>query len=157
MQARLGALATSLAVVAVVELAHLLSLALVVRYALFPPLAVIAYLAFSDPRAELAGWRSVMLLPVAAATVGILLVHLPEAIGIAIGLLVIFALMELSQAAAPPALAIVLLAFLLHISSWVYPLSVLVSTLVVYLGAVLWRRLTYSQSTRASPGRSDRS
>ncbi len=144
--------------VAVVELAHLLSLALVVRYALFPPLAVIAYLAFRDPRAELAGWRSVILLPVAAAAVGILLVHLPEAIGIATGLLAIFALMELSQAAAPPALAIVLLAFLLHISSWVYPLSVLVSTVVVYLGAVLLRRLTSaraagtSRAGRAEPG-----
>lgn len=100
MQSRPGFVWTALAVVAVVELARLMSLALVVRYALFPPLAVIAYLAFWDPWGDLADWRSVVFLPVVGAALGILLVHLPEALGIAIGLLAIMFLMELAHA--PP-------------------------------------------------------
>lgn len=141
MRSRSGALATALAVVAVVELAHLLSLAMPIRYALFPPLAVIAYLAFGDPGGELAGWRSVVLLPVMAALAGIWLVRLPEALGIAIGLFAVLAAMELVRRSAPPALAVLLLAFLLHLATPVYPLSVLVSTLVVYGLVQLYRRL----------------
>ncbi len=142
MRARIGVFWTGLAVVVVVELARLMSLAPVVRYALFPPLAVIAFLAFRDPDADLAGWRSVVLLPVLGALIGVFLVHLPEALGIAVGLFAILAAMEVLHATAPPALAIVLLAFLLNISVLVYPLSVLVSTLVVYGGVSLLRHLS---------------
>lgn len=134
-------LVSAVAVVAVVELAHLLSLTMPMRYALFPPLAVIAYLALSDPWGELAGWRSVILLPVVAATLGVLLVRLPEALGIAIGLGAVLAAMALVGRRAPPALAVVLLAFLLHVTNLVYPLSVLISTLVVYGLVHLFRRL----------------
>lgn len=111
------------------------------EYLLLPPLAVIIYLVFRNP-VEFAAFRSVVLLPCLGAIAGEVCGHYfgLRSAGVAIVSIVILLLQAGMRASMPPALALGVLAMLLHAEGFSYVLGVLESTLLIFIAVYLWRR-----------------
>jgi hypothetical protein len=122
---------------------QILARASATEYLLLPPLAVIVYLVFRTP-GENGAFRSVVVLPCLGAIVGEACGHyfgLTPA-GVAVATLLIFLLQATLRANMPPALALGVLAMLLHAEGYTYVLGVLEGTLAIFIVARLWQRFS---------------
>ncbi len=111
------------------------------EFLLVPPLAVVAYLLFSQPERTDARLRAVVLLPAIAAIVGEAGYAAlgPTPWGIAAVVLGVLLAGRALRARMPPALAIAVLAMLLRARGPWYPIDVAVSSLVVWGAFHAWR------------------
>jgi hypothetical protein len=110
-------------------------------YLVLPPLAVIIYLIFRDPNGEAATARSVILLPTLGAATGGIAYHflgLTPA-GLAVGTSIVLLLQAATNAFMPPALALCILAMLLHADPLTYVSGVLESTVLIFAVFTAWR------------------
>jgi hypothetical protein len=111
------------------------------KFLLFPPLAAIGYRMFREPDTQAAKWNSVIAAPVLGSLFGYALSQAgglsgwTTAVAALGGILVI----EVIQADAPPTLAVILLALFAH-PTWRFPVSVLTSTVALYVMFTLWHR-----------------
>jgi CBS-domain-containing membrane protein len=110
-------------------------------YLVLPPFAVIVYSIFRNPDRECASARSIVVLPVVGAMVGQLCSYLLgfSPLGIGIATLLVLALQFALRANMPPALALAVLAMLLHAEGPWYVLGVLEGTLVIFAIFWMWR------------------
>jgi hypothetical protein len=113
------------------------------KFLLFPPLAAIGFRMFREPAGKAANWRSAVAAPVLASVAGLVL---SQAGGLstwttATATLTAMLLIEVLDADAPPALAVVLLALFAQ-PSWVFPVSVVAATVSLYAIFVIWRAWT---------------
>lgn len=152
---RLNQIAASVAVPLLLAVLSGIQLAVhrpVTEYLLLPPLAVVIYLIFRTPAGESTGLRSVILLPCLAAIAGEICWHYlgmsPH--GVAIATLVVLGLQFAFRAQMPPALAIAVLAMLLHAWGPTYVLGVFEGTLIIFIAFRLWRRLARALSQRGA-------
>ena len=114
----------------------------VTDFLVLPPFAVVIYLLFRDPLGKSANLRSIVVLPCMGAAVGELCFHylgLTPA-GIALDTLCVLALQSIMRARMPPALALSVLAMLLHAESFTYILGVAEASTLIALAFFLWRR-----------------
>jgi hypothetical protein len=114
------------------------------KFLVLPPLAVIVYVLFTDPNGKPARFRSIVVLPCLGAIVGEFCSHflgLTPA-GISVAMLIVLLLQQALQAAMPPALALSLLAMLLHVDGVTYPLGVFLATIAIFVIFMLWRQLS---------------
>ncbi|HEY2553862.1 MAG TPA: HPP family protein [Candidatus Cybelea sp.] len=120
----------------------------VTEYLLLPPLAVVVYLIFRMPTGESTGLRSIVVLPCLAAIVGEICWHYlgMSPPGVAIATLVVLGLQFAVRAQMPPALAIAVLAMLLHAWGPAYVLGVFEGTLIIFIAFRLWRYVARTQS-----------
>lgn len=111
------------------------------EYLLLPPFAVIAYLIFQNPYARLSQLRSIVVFPCVAAITGELCFHYLgfTPVGVAAATLIVLGLQALLHADMPPALALAVLAMLLHTDSPTYVLGVLEGTLIIFIVTRIWR------------------
>ncbi len=118
------------------------------EYLLLPPIAVIVYLAFRNPT-EFSAFRSVVVLPCLGAIAGEVCGHYfgLRPTGVAIASVIILLLQAGLRASMPPALALGVLAMLLHAEGVSYLLGVLEATLLIFLAVQLWRRFMPAEST----------
>jgi CBS-domain-containing membrane protein len=112
------------------------------QFLVLPPLAVIIFLLFREPFGPWANLRSIVILPCIGAATGELTYHFlgMTAIGIAVDTLVVLAFQSLLRSKMPPALALSVLAMLLHAESWTYFLGVAEATCIIAIAFSLWRR-----------------
>ncbi len=110
---------------------------------LFPPLAAIGYHILREPHSPMAHLRSVVLAPTLASACGVALTLAGglQAWTVAAATLAAVVIVESLRAHAPPALAVALLALFGRESGWTYPVSVLLSTSVLYVVWLVWRRI----------------
>ncbi len=113
------------------------------EFLLVPPLAVVAYLLFSDPERADGRLRAVVLLPVLGAVAGEAGYAAlgPAPWTIALVVLAVLAAERALHARMPPALAIAVLAILLRVRGPWYPADVAVSSLLLWGAFHGWRRL----------------
>ncbi len=111
------------------------------EFLLVPPLAVVVYLLFSEPRRTDARLRAVVLLPAIGAIAGEAgyAVLGPTPWGIAAVVLAVLLAGRALRARMPPALAIGILAMLLRVRGPWYPIDVAVSSLVVWGAFRAWQ------------------
>lgn len=114
----------------------------VTQFLVLPPLAVIVYLLFREPFGQWANLRSIILLPCLGAATGELTYHFfgMTAVGIAVDTLIVLAFQSLLRSRMPPALALSVLAMLLHAESWTYVLGVAEASSIIAIAFWLWRR-----------------
>ncbi|HEY2474284.1 MAG TPA: HPP family protein [Candidatus Cybelea sp.] len=119
------------------------------EYILLPPFAVVIYLIFRTPAGESTGFRSVVVLPCLAAVIGELCGHYlglsPP--GVAVATIVVLCLQFALRAQMPPALAIAVLAMLLHAWGLTYLLGVFQGTLIIFITFSIWCRFGAQTST----------
>jgi len=120
------------------------------EFLLLPPFAVIAYLVFQNPRARVSHLRSIVILPCLGAISGQLCFHYLgfSPIGVAAATSIVFALQAVLRADMPPALALAVLAMLLHTDSPTYTLGVLEGTLTIFIVFRLWLPLAVRTARR---------
>ncbi len=128
-------------------------------FLVLPPLAVVIYLIFRDPLGKSANLRSIVVLPCMGAAVGQLTFRYlgMTPAGITVDTLVVLGLQSVLRARMPPALALSVLAMLLHVESLTYVLGVAEAS--VFIGTVffIWRwsfieRLLREQRTTSASG-----
>jgi hypothetical protein len=111
-------------------------------YIILPPFAVIVYLIFQYPSGRSTRIRSIVVLPTLAAIAGQIAHHYlgftPQ--GVVAVTLVVLALQALLRADMPPALAIAVLAMLLHTESPTYVLGVFEGTVITLVVFRVWLR-----------------
>jgi CBS-domain-containing membrane protein len=124
------------------------------EFLLVPPLAVVAYLLFSNPERCDARLRAVVLLPLVGALIGeggyLLLGLTPW--GIAAVLLLVLLAQRALRATMPPALAIAVLAMFLRVGGPWYPLDVALGTAFVWVAFHGWRALAELAARRPGHG-----
>ena len=125
----------------------------VTDFLVLPPFAVIIYLVFRDPLGKSANLRSIVVLPCLGATVGELSFHVLglTPAGIALDTLCVMSLQSLIRARMPPALALSVLAMLLHAESWTYVLGVAEASSIIAIVFFLWRRFVISRLLTTEP------
>lgn len=143
---RRRALVTAVAVPLLLALLSAIQLAThanATKYLLLPPLAVIIYLVFRNPL-ECTAFRCVVLLPCLGAIAGELCGYYfgLTPVGVAIATLAILVLQAALHADMPPALALGVLAMLLHVEGFAYVLGVLEGTLLIFIAVAIWRRFS---------------
>jgi HPP family len=114
----------------------------VTEFLVLPPFAVVVYLIFRDPFGKSANLRSIVVLPFLGAATGELCFRylgLTPA-GVALDTLCVLALQSLMAARMPPALALSVLAMLLHVQSFTYILGVAEASTLIAIVFFLWRR-----------------
>lgn len=117
------------------------------EFMLVPPLAVIVYLIFSQPKARFVQFRSIVVMPVIGAVFGAVAYRFLglTPLGVAAALFAVLLVQDLLRAYMPPALAIAVLAMLLRVSGPYYAAGVAVATMLVVLIFVLWRKFLWSR------------
>lgn len=118
-------------------------------FLVLPPLSVIIYLLFRDPFGPGANVRSIVVLPSIGAVVGQLCsMYLGlTPIGVALACVVVLVAQALLRATMPPAIALAVLAMLLHVEWPTYVLNVFEGTVVIAVVFFLWRHF----GVRAEP------
>ena len=118
----------------------------ITQFLVLPPYAVIIYVIFRDPFGKSANLRSIVVLPCLGAVVGELsfryLGMTPA--GVAVDTLCVLLFQSILRARMPPALALSVLAMLLHVQSPTYALGVAEASTVIAIGFFLWRGLVIS-------------
>jgi hypothetical protein len=114
----------------------------ITRFLVLPPFAVVIFLLFRDPFGKWANLRSVVVLPCLGAAVGELCYRFLgfTPLGIAVDTLCVLALQSILRARMPPALALSVLAMLLHATSVLYVLGVAEASTFIAIVFFLWRR-----------------
>jgi hypothetical protein len=115
-------------------------------FLVLPPFAVIIYLIFRDPFGKSSNLLSIVVLPCMGAAVGELcfrFLGLTPA-GIALDTLCVLALQSIMRTKMPPALALSVLAMLLHVESFTYVLGVAEASTLIAIVFFLWRRFVIS-------------
>lgn len=109
------------------------------KFLLFPPLAAIGYRLFRYPRSRAAQLRSVLVAPSLGSGLGLVLSRAGGLTSWTTAAAVVggIAIIETLRAEAPPTLAIVLLALFAH-PTWVFPASVVASTIALYTIFQVW-------------------
>lgn len=112
-------------------------------FLVLPPFAVIIYLIFRDPYGRWANLRSIVILPCLGAITGQLSLRFfgLTPLGIAVDTLAVLALQAILRARMPPALALSVLAMLLHVQSFTYTLGVAEASTSIAIIFFLWRRI----------------
>jgi hypothetical protein len=114
----------------------------VTQFLVLPPFAVIIFLLFREPFGTWANLRSIVVLPCLGAATGELsfryLGLTPQ--GIAADTSCVLLLQAALRAHMPPALALSVLAMLLHVESPTYVLGVAESSTLIAITFLLWRR-----------------
>ncbi len=116
------------------------------EFLVLPPFAVVIYLTFRDPFGKSANLRSIVILPCVGAAVGELCFRylgLTPA-GVAVDTLIVLSLQSVLRARMPPALALSVLAMLLHVKSFTYVLGVAEASSLIAIVFFLWRRFIAS-------------
>lgn len=125
----------------------------ITEFLVLPPFAVIVYIVFREPFGKWANLRSIVILPCLGAAVGELsfryLGMTPA--GIAVDTLCVLSLQSLLKARMPPALALSVLAMLLHARSATYVLGVAEASVTIAIVFFLWRRFVISPLLREEP------
>lgn len=113
------------------------------QFLILPPFAVLIFLLFREPYGRGANLRSIVLLPCASAAVGELCYRYLgfTPLGVAVCALAVLAVQELLRTQMPPALALSVLAMLLHATRLTYLLGVAEASVFIALVFLLWRRL----------------
>jgi CBS-domain-containing membrane protein len=111
------------------------------EYLVLPPFAVIVYTVFRAPRGPAANMRSIIVLPCVGAVSGELCYRFfgLTPLGVAIATATVLAAQELLRASMPPALALAVLAMLLHATGPTYLLGVAEGTALIGVALLLWR------------------
>ncbi len=119
------------------------------QFLLVPPLAVITYVLFMQPRSRHASVASIIVLPVAGALIGEAAYHFLGAApwAFAVACAAVLGVQALLRATMPPALAIALLAILLKASGPYYPLDVCLATIAIAVTFYVWRALLWERCT----------
>jgi hypothetical protein len=113
----------------------------ITEFLVLPPLAVIVYLIFRERDGPSSNFRSIVVLPFLSSIIGQLSVAslgLTPA-GAALALFAVLIAQAVLKADMPPALALAMLAMLLHVHGYTYTLGVLEGTLVIFGIFRLWR------------------
>lgn len=125
----------------------------ITEFLVLPPFAVIVYIVFREPFGKWANLRSIVILPCLGAAIGELsfryLGMTPA--GIAVDTLCVLSLQSLLKARMPPALALSVLAMLLHARSATYVLGVAEASVTIAIVFFLWRRFVISPLLREAP------
>lgn len=116
----------------------------ITQFLVLPPFAVVIFLLFREPYGPWANVRSIVALPFLGAATGELSYRYLglSPLGLAATVVVVMVLQDLLRARMPPALALSVLAMLLHVESPTYALGVAEQSATVALAFFLWRRLT---------------
>ena len=114
----------------------------ITQFLVLPPLAVVVFLLFREPYGPWANLRSIIVLPCLGAATGELSYHFlgMTPLGIAVDTLVVLTFQSLFRSRMPPALALSVLAMLLHAESWTYVLGVAEASSIIAIGFYLWRK-----------------
>lgn len=122
------------------------------HYLLIPPLTVIAYLLFRNPAGQGANVRGAVLLPIIGAIAGEMVFRLLGLTpwGVAAAVLVVLAAQRLLSTSMPPALAVAVLALLLHAGGGYYTLDVAVSTGAIAGAFFAWRHWLWERLPAAT-------
>lgn len=125
----------------------------VTEFLVLPPFAVVIYLIFRDPFGKSANLRSIVVLPFMGAGCGELCYRYlgMTPLGIAVDTLCVLALQSILQARMPPALALSVLAMLLHVESPTYVLGVAEASTLIAIVFLLWRRFVISRVAPTAP------
>jgi hypothetical protein len=128
---------------------------LATNFLVLPPFAVVIYLVFRDPYGKSADLRSTVVLPCLGAVVGQLSFHYFKLtpLGIALDTLCVLTLQSVLKAQMPPALALSVLAMLLHVQSFTYTVGVTEASTSIAVVFFLWRRLLIAPLVLTSPYR----
>ncbi len=112
------------------------------EYLVLPPLAVVIYIIFRAPFGPSANLVSIVLLPCAGAAFGELCYHYfgLTPLSVALCTIAVLALHAVLRGPMPPALALSVLALLLHADGPTYIIGVLEGTLMIAIVFCLWRR-----------------
>lgn len=115
------------------------------EFLVLPPIAVLVYLIFRDPFGPSSNLRSVVLLPCVGAITGVLcsryLGLTPLGVGVTC-LAVLFA-QDMIRASMPPAIALGVLALLLHADDARYVVNVFQDSLGIAMIFFLWRSFAF--------------
>jgi hypothetical protein len=113
------------------------------QFLVLPPFAVVIYLVFREPYGKWANLRSIVVLPCIGAVIGQLSYRFfgLTPLGIAFDTLCVLAVQSILKARMPPALALSVLAMLLHVQSFTYTLGVAEASISIAIVFFLWRRL----------------
>jgi hypothetical protein len=110
------------------------------QFLVLPPFAVIIYSIFSLPRSNAGTLRSVVLLPCIGAIAGELSGHYlgmtPQ--GVAVATIAVLVAQALLRASMPPALALAVLAMLLHADTYAFALGVFEGTAIIFIAFRFW-------------------
>lgn len=122
----------------------------VTEFLVLPPFAVVIYLIFRDPLGKSANLRSIVVLPVMGAAVGELSYRYfgLTPLGIAADTLCVLGLQSVLQARMPPALALSVLAMLLHVESFTYVLGVGEQSTLIAIAFFIWRSVVIAPLLR---------
>jgi len=122
------------------------------EFLVLPPFAVIIYLLFREPFGKWANLRSIVILPCLGAMIGQLSFRYfgLTPLGIAIDTLGVLAFQSILKARMPPALALSVLAMLLHVQSFTYTLGVAEASTSISVVFFVWRRLMVTPSLPTS-------
>jgi len=114
----------------------------ITQFLVLPPLAVVVFLLFREPFGPWANLRSIIVLPCLGAATGELTYHFlgMTPAGIAVDTLIVLGFQSLLRSRMPPALALSVLAMLLHAESWTYVLGVAEASSIIAIVFFLWRR-----------------
>jgi len=114
-------------------------------YLVLPPLAVVIFLIFRDPAGEAANGRSIVLLPCLGAIVGQLSAFYfgLTPLGIATATACVLLLQTITDAFMPPALALCVLALILHADPVTYVVGVFEATAAIFCVFYVWRAFVY--------------
>lgn len=112
------------------------------EFLILPPFAVIIYAIFQEPFGKSATMRSIVLLPCLGAIFGQLCSHYLgfTPAGVAAATTLVLLAQAATSANMAPALAIAVLALLLHAEGSTYILGVLEGTLTIFIVFLFWRR-----------------
>lgn len=111
-------------------------------FLVLPPFAVVIYLIFRYPLGGAANLRSIVVLPCLGAAVGELCFRFlgMTPAGVALDTLAVLSLQFITRAYMPPALALSVLAMLLHVTSFTYVLGVAEQSALIAVVFFLWQR-----------------
>lgn len=111
-------------------------------FLVLPPFAVVIYIIFRNPLGKSANLRSIVLLPCLGAAVGELCFRFlgMTPAGVALDTLAVLSLQAAIRAHMPPALALSVLAMLLHVTSFTYVLGVAEQSALIAIVFFLWQR-----------------
>jgi hypothetical protein len=123
------------------------------EFLVLPPFAVIIYLIFREPYGKWANLQSIVILPCMGAVIGQLSFRFfgLTPLGIALATLSVLVLQSILRARMPPALALSVLAMLLHVQSFTYTLGVAEASISIAIVFFLWRRFAVAPLLRTSP------
>jgi hypothetical protein len=117
------------------------------EFLVLPPFAVVIYLVFREPYGKWANLRSIVILPCIGAVVGQLSFRFLglTPLGIAGDTLCVLTLQSILKARMPPALALSVLAMLLHVRSFSYTMGVAEASSSIAIVFFVWRRFVVAQ------------